>query len=193
MKYGYVRVSSRNQKVEGNSLEAQIKAVKDAGADEVCIEVYTGTRIERPELNILLEKLCEGDTLIVTKMDRFARTVAQATEIINKLLDAGVIIHVLNLGILDNSSMSVLMRNLLLSFAQFERDLIVERTQEGRKLARQNPDYREGRPKKFNKQQIDLALELLERHSYSQVSMMTGISISTISRAKRKATQCSLE
>ncbi|WP_026492879.1 recombinase family protein [Butyrivibrio sp. XPD2002] len=186
MKYGYIRVSSKNQKTDGNSLEAQLEAVKKAGAEKVCIETYTGSKIDRPELSKLIDSANKGDTIIVTKMDRFARTVSQATETITNLIDEGIIVHVLNLGVLDNSSMSVLVRNLLLSFAQFERDLIIERTQEGRAIARLKPGYKEGRPKKYNPQQITLALELLKNHSYNQVSLMTGISVSTLSRAKRK-------
>lgn len=78
------------------------------------------------------------------------------------------------------------MRNMLLSFAQFERDLIIERTQEGKVIARQRKDYHEGRPPKFSRQQIEHALELLEDHSYSQVEKMTGISKSTLVRKKRE-------
>lgn len=186
MKYGYIRVSSKNQKSDGNSLEAQMDAVRNAGAEKVFVETYTGVKLERPEFCKLLEVVTENDMIIVTKMDRFARTVAQATETITTLIDKGIVVYVLNLGVLDNSSMSVLVRNLLLSFAQFERDLIIERTQEGRAIARLKPDYREGRPKKYKKQQMDLALSLLDNHSYSQVSLMTGISISTLTRAKRE-------
>lgn len=186
MKYGYIRVSSKNQKKDGNSLEAQMEAVKKAGAEKIFIETYTGTKIDRPEFVKLLEVAQKEDMIIVTKMDRFARTVAQATETITNLIDKGIGVYVLNLGILDNSSMSVLVRNLLLSFAQFERDLIIERTQEGRAIARMKPDYKEGRPRKYKNQQISLALELLKSHSYSQVSLMTGISISTLTRAKRE-------
>ena len=186
MKYGYIRVSSKNQKTEGNSLDAQMAAVRNAGAETIFVETYTGVKLERPEFTKLLEVVKPGDMIIVTKMDRLARTVAQATETITSLIDTGIVVYVLNLGILDNSSMSVLVRNLLLSFAQFERDLIIERTQEGRAIARLKPDYKEGRPKKYKKQQIDLALSLLETHSYSQVSLMTGISISTLTRAKRE-------
>ena len=80
------------------------------------------------------------------------------------------------------------MRNMLLAFAEFERDLIIERTQEGKAIARQKDGYREGRPPKFSKQQIDHALELLEKHSYSQVEQMTGISKSTLVRKKRERT-----
>ncbi len=186
MKYGYIRVSSKNQKSDGNSLEVQMDAVRSAGAEKVFVETYTGVKLERPEFTKLLDVVKQDDMIIVTKMDRFARTVAQATETITTLIDKGIVVYVLNLGVLDNSSMSVLVRNLLLSFAQFERDLIIERTQEGRAIARLKPDYREGRPKKYKKQQIDLALSLLDNHSYSQVSLMTGISISTLTRAKRE-------
>ena len=82
--------------------------------------------------------------------------------------------------------MSTLMRNILLSFAQFERDMIVERPQEGKAIARQNPEFREGRPKKYSKAQISHAVELLDIYSYKQVEAMTGISKSTLMREKRK-------
>ena len=82
--------------------------------------------------------------------------------------------------------MSVLLRNVLLSFAQFERDMIVERTSEGKAIARQNPDFKEGRPMKYGKAQINHALELLESHSYGEVEKMTGISKSTLIRERRK-------
>ena len=83
-------------------------------------------------------------------------------------------------------SVSTLMRNVLLSFAQFERDMIVERTQEGKAIARLKPDYREGRPRKYSKKQINHALELLKTHSYKQVDELTGISKSTLIRAKKR-------
>jgi DNA invertase Pin-like site-specific DNA recombinase len=186
MVYGYARVSTKLQKDDGNSLEAQIAAVRRAGAQEVYIETYTGAQFNRPRLDELLSTLKSGDTLIVTKMDRLSRTVGQATETITDLIDKGVSINILNLGILDNSSMSVLVRNILLSFAQFEREMIVERTQEGRALARLKPGYKEGRPKKFNEEQRDLAISLLEKYSYKKVSKMTGISISSLTRLKRE-------
>ena len=69
---------------------------------------------------------------------------------------------------------------------EIERDLIVERTQEGKEIAKQRPGFKEGRPKKFSKQQLGLAMQLLETHSYSEVEKMTGISKSTLTRHKRK-------
>lgn len=73
----------------------------------------------------------------------------------------------------------------MLAFAEFEHDMIVERTQEGRAIARLNPDYKDGRKKTFSKRQIEHALELLNTYSYKQVETMTGISKSTIVRAKK--------
>ena len=90
------------------------------------------------------------------------------------------------MGKLDNTPTGKLIRNILLSFAEFERDMIVERTQEGKTIARQNPDFSEGRPKKYSRQQMQHALELLKSHSYKQVEQLTGISKSTLIRAKKQ-------
>ncbi len=186
MIYGYARVSTKGQAKDGNSLDAQKRQLRENGAEEIFIESFTGVKMERPELDKLLERVQDRDTLIVTKLDRFARSVSQASNLITMLIDKGVRVNVLNLGILDNSSVSTLMRNILLSFAQFERDMIVERTQEGKAIARQREDFREGRPKKYGRKQIVHALELLESHSYKQVEEITGISKSTMIRAKKE-------
>lgn len=186
MIYGYGRVSTKGQAKDGNSLEAQERLLKEHGAEVIYMDSFTGTKMTRPEFDKLLEELKAGDTLVVAKLDRFARSVSQASDLITKLIDEGIRVDVCNLGVLDNSSMSTLMRNILLSFAQFERDMIVERTQEGKAIARQNPDFREGRPKKYSRTQINHALDLLEKYSYKQVEDMTGISKSTVIRAKRK-------
>lgn len=184
--YGYARVSTYRQARDGNSLEAQEAALKAAGATEIFIDKFTGTKLERPQFEILRSRIRAGDTLVVTKLDRFARTVGRASELITELIDNGVTVHVLNLGVLDNSSMSTLMRNVLLSFSQFERDMIVERTQEGKAIARQREGFKDGRPKKYSVAQIEHALELLQDHSYAQVVDMTGISRATLAREKQR-------
>lgn len=193
MKYGYIRVSTRGQASEGNGLEAQREALKAAGAEKLYEDVMTRRVVGRPAFDEMLAKVQSGDEIMITKLDRFARSVTQASELIGKLLDDGVTMYVLNVGKLDNSPSGKLMRNMLLAFAEFERDLIVERTQEGKAIARQKPGYREGRPPKFSKQQVEHALELLKDHSYSQVEQMTGISKSTLVRRKREQTKSSLE
>ena len=184
--YGYARVSTYGQAAHGNSLDEQKRQLRTAGAEEIFVDVFTGKTTERPELQKLVDRLNSGDTLIVTKLDRLGRSVAQASALITKLIDAGITINVLNVGILSNNSVSVLLRNILLSFAQFERDMIVERTQEGRAIARQKDGYREGRPKKYSRTQLDHAMELLDDHSYKQVTQMTGISKATLAREKRR-------
>lgn len=185
MIYGYCRVSTKGQAKDGNSLEAQENSVKAAGAERIFCDAFTGTKAHRPELDKLLTEIQPGDKLIVTKLDRIARSATQGTELIQNLLDKEISVHVLNMGLLDDSPTGKLIRTILLAFAEFERDMIVERTQEGKAIAKQNPDFTEGRPKKFKKQQIIHALELLQSNSYKEVEQMTGISKSTLIRAKR--------
>ena len=160
------------------------------GEEERCDRVYfekiTGTKSDRPEFQKLLQEIDTGDTLVVTKLDRFARSTQDALNTIKLLFEKGVRINVLNLGIIENTSTGRLIFTIFSAFADFERDLIVERTQEGKELAKQKPDYREGRPKKFKQQQINLAMNLLKNHSYKEVEKMTGISKSTLTRNKRK-------
>lgn len=176
MIYGYARVSTKGQAKDGNSLEVQENALREAGAMEIYMDAFTGTKMDRPELDKLLNMIQCGDTLIVTKLDRFARSVSQASSLITTLISRGIRVNVLNLGVLDNSSVSILMRNILLCFAEFERNMIVERTQEGKAIARQRKDFIEGRPPKYGRKQIAHALELLETYSYKQVEEITGIS-----------------
>ncbi|WP_274362784.1 recombinase family protein [Paenibacillus thermotolerans] len=187
MKYGYARVSTK-----GQDLTAQIKALRAEGCEVIFQEKFTGQRqkdFQRPELNKLLQTLKTGDSLVVTKLDRFARSASDATSIIEDLFDKGIRVHVLNIGIIENTATGNLIFNIFMAFAQFERDMIIERTQEGKAIAKLSPDFREGRPKKFTRKQIEHALSLLERHSYTQVEAMTGISKSTLIRSKAKSRQ----
>lgn len=191
MIFGYARVSTKTQARDGNSLEAQQAALTAAGAEKIYTDTFTGTKIERPEFDRLRAQLRKGDVLIVTKLDRLARSVSQASGLITEMIDEGITINVLNLGILSNDSVNTLLRNVLLSFAQFERDMIVQRTQEGKAVARAtDPNFREGRPPKFDTEQLDHAMALLEDHSYAQVVKLTGISKSTLIReGKRRKIQ----
>lgn len=186
MVYGYCRVSTNMQAKDGNSLEAQEKLLRKNGAEEIYSDAFSGTKSHRPELDKLMDKLQQGDKLVITKLDRIARSVSQGTEIIQTLLDNGITVHVLNMGLMDNTPTGKLIRNIMLSFAEFERDMIVERTQEGKAIAKKQPGYREGRPRLYSKKQIQHALGLLENHSYRQVTELTGISKSTLIRAKNK-------
>lgn len=185
MIYGYSRVSTKGQAKDGNSLESQEKALREAGASKIYTDAFTGTKTDRPEFDKLLAEIKAGDTLVVTKLDRFARSMTQGSELVSALIDRGIRVYILNIGILDNTPASKLIRNVFFAFAGFERDMIVERTQEGKAVAKQNPDFREGRPKKYSKKQVEHALGLLRDHSYRQVEDLTGISKSTLIRAKK--------
>ena len=189
MVYGYCRVSTNMQAKDGNSLEVQEKLLRKNGAEEIYSDAFTGTKAHRPELDKLLDKLEHGDKLVITKLDRIARCVSQGTEIIQALLNNWITVHVLNMGLMDNTPTGKLIRNIMLAFAEFERDMIIERTKEGKAIAKKQPDFREGRPRLYNKKQIQHALGLLQNHSYKQVTELTGISKSTLIRAKNKVLQ----
>lgn len=103
MVYGYCRVSTQGQARDGNSLEAQEKLLEENGAEEIYSDAFTGTKSHRPELDKLLDKLQPGDKLVITKLDRIARSASQGTELIQTLLDSGIIVHVLNMGLMDNT------------------------------------------------------------------------------------------
>ena len=185
MIYGYARVSTVTQGKNGNSLESQRAELENYNCDEVIEEVYTGTKTDRPKFSELINKLKSGDTLVVTKLDRFARTAVEGVQIVQDLLKKGVKVNILNMGLIEDSPVGKLTLTIMLAFAEFERDMIVERTQAGKAVAKQNPDFKEGRPKVYGKKQIEHALSLLESHTYKEVEQLTGISKSTLIRAKR--------
>ncbi len=193
MIYGYARVSTKGQAHDGNSLESQVKQLQDNGAIEIYQDSFTGTKTDRPEFTKLLNKLQNGDTLIVCKLDRFARSMTQGSQLVNELIEKGIKVNILNIGIMDNTPSSKLIRNIFFSFAEFERDMIVERTQEGKAIAKQNPNFEEGRPKKKNKKQIQQILQLLTVNggtmSYSQVAELHDISARTLMRYQKQYEQ----
>lgn len=186
MIYGYARVSTKTQAKDGNSLEVQVETLKANGATRIYSDAFTGTKSDRPEFNKLLKEISDGDTLIVTKLDRFARSLAQGSSLVSELLEKGVTVNILNIGIMDQSPSSTLIRNIFFGFAEFERQMIVERTQEGKAIAKTKEGYHEGRPAKYSKNKIEFALKLLDEHSYTEVETMTGISKSTLIRARKQ-------
>ncbi|ANI98568.1 recombinase family protein [Pediococcus acidilactici] len=179
MKYGYARVSTTDQK-----LANQIELLKLAGAEKIFQEKFTGTTTERPEFQKLLRVLKTGDTLIVTKLDRFARNTREALAIIQELFKENVKVNILNMGLIDNTPTGQLVFTIFSAFAQFERDMIVTRTQEGKSYAKQHdPLFREGRPKTYSDEQIRFAYELRKQGmTYKMIERKTGISKRTQQR-----------
>lgn len=173
---GYARVSTIEQ-----NLKPQIEELQNAGAEKIYSEKYTGTTTERPVFDEVMKTLKTGDTLIVTKLDRLARNLSEALNVVDELFSRNVAIDVLNLGKIDNTPSGKLIFNVFMSFAQFERDLIVSRTQEGKAYARKHdPNYRDGRPRKFTREQLELAYKLRQKgYTYRMIEKSTGISTAT--------------
>ncbi|KRM20940.1 resolvase [Lactobacillus kefiranofaciens subsp. kefiranofaciens DSM 5016 = JCM 6985] len=182
--YGYARVSTAQQ-----DYATQIADLNRAGATKIFKDKYTGTTTDRPEFDKLMIKIKNGDTLIVTKLDRLARNTQDALSIVKKMNAEGVILKVLNIGTIDNSPSGRLIFTVFSAFAKFERDLIVSRTQEGKAWAKaNNPNFHDGMPRKYDREQIDFAWKLhtQEHMSYSEISKKLGMSKATIYRRFRE-------
>ncbi|MCU4760340.1 recombinase family protein [Bacillus cereus] len=168
MIYGYGRVSTNKQE-----LDIQIKALKEAGATKIYKEKISGAKADRKELNNLLEVIKAGDTLVVTKADRIARSLSQLETIVTELTNRGVAVHIINMGMFTaetmENPMTKLLFNVLGAFAEFERSMILERTQEGIKDAREK-GVKFGRKSKTHKIEGALldAIEKVERGEMSQ-------------------------
>lgn len=181
--YGYARVSTRKQ-----DLSAQIDELKKAGATVIYKEKYTGTTAKRPEFDKLMKKVVAGDTVIVTKLDRLARNTEDALKIAKDLRSRHVILDIKNLGRMDDNAQGNLIFTIFSAFAQFERDLIVARTEEGKEWARKHKaNYREGRPLDYDYDRIKFAYDLRKRgYTISEITKNTGISKTTLYRRFRE-------
>lgn len=184
MKYGYARVSTTHQ-----DLQSQLEQLEKEGCEQIFKDKFTGTKRDRPEFNKVMNILKKDDTLVVTKLDRFARSTLDGINTTKELFERGIKVHVLNMGLVEDTPTGRLIFSVMLAFAEFERYMIVERTQEGKAIAKLSPDFKEGRPRKYTKKQIEHALKLKESHSYKQVEDLTGISKSTLIRARSKSSQ----
>ena len=132
---GYCRVSTKGQ-LEGNSIEEQSKSILERYPYAEIIEESYSAAKDRDVFNRIIESLNNGDTLVVTKLDRFCRTTKEGLQYIDLLMDKGVKIHILNMGLIEDTPMGRLIVTNLLAFAEFERAMIIERTQGGQALYR---------------------------------------------------------
>ena len=183
--FGYARVSTSGQQLHGNSLDDQARTLKQNGATKIYREAFTGKTTHRPKLMRILEKIKPGDTLMITKLDRLARNVQEGISMVSRMFEMGVKVHVLNIGLLEDTSLGHFFITTLLAVAELERSMIVERTQAGKMIAKSKPGYKEGRPS-VGDVKIQYAMELLKNHSYREVVAITGISRATLARYKAK-------
>lgn len=183
MIYGYCRVSTFKQ-LNQNGIEAQRTKLLEAGAQKILLEQYTGSTTKRPVLNKLIKDLKKNDTLIVTSLDRIARNVKEGIILIEELINKDVNLNILNLGMLDNKPISKFIINVLLAVAELEKNIILERMQQGMEIAKTKEGFRIGRPpisKKKKKYAAKLVVD--EKHTYKEAIEITGLSKTTIINA----------
>ncbi|MDW4510067.1 recombinase family protein [Priestia megaterium] len=191
MKYGYARVSS-----VGQNLTAQIRQLEEVGCDLIFKEKVSGRKKEeREQFNILLETVQKGDTIVVTKLDRFARSTKDALSTIEYLNNKGVSLVVLNMGgdkVDTATAIGKLMITVLSGIAEFEADMIKERQLEGIEEAKKRGVYK-GRPAKYTEKHRGLqhAIELFHNRDTNKLTVkeieeITKISRATLYRAVKK-------
>lgn len=175
MKIGYARVSTADQ-----SLALQIDALEKEGCQKIFRETISGSRVKRKELDRLLEQVREGDTIIIWKLDRLGRSLKHLVELISVLIYKGVGIKSLNDPIDTTTSQGRLVFNIFASLAEFERDVIRERTMAGLKAARARGRLG-GRPKGLNPESEKTAIaaqSLYEEGTLSITEICTKLGIS---------------
>lgn len=182
--YGYARVSTRKQDYSDQVDELVKNGVP---AENIYAEKYTGTKKDRPEFTKLKNKLVGGDELVVAKLDRLGRKTSDVINFLDTCGKRDITVNILNMGKLDNTPNGKLMRNIVASFAEFERDMIVSRMEEGKEYAKaHNPDYKEGRPKRRITDRYRKIYEFSQTHSIKETAQVTGVSESTVKRIKRQ-------
>jgi DNA invertase Pin-like site-specific DNA recombinase len=159
---GYARVST-----EGQELTAQLEQLNGAGVDKIFKEKASGVKQDRPQLAAMLDHLREGDTVIVCKLDRIARSTKHLLEIVETLEARKVSFKVLNINLDTSTPTGKLMLSMLASIAQFERKMMLERQREGIRIAKDAGRY-QGR-KATARALSDKALELLAQGKTKQV------------------------
>ncbi|MCA1053651.1 recombinase family protein [Rossellomorea aquimaris] len=184
MIYGYARVSTNRQE-----LDLQIKGLKEAGATKILKEKISGAKADRKELTKVLDEIKAGDTLIVTRADRIARSLSHLEKIVTDLTNRGVSVNILNMGMFTvetmQNPMTKLLFNVLGAFAEFERSMILERTQEGIKDAKDKGVKFGRKSKKYTIEGSLLhAIEQVEAGAMSQpeAAEFAGCSVATFKR-----------
>jgi DNA invertase Pin-like site-specific DNA recombinase len=175
---GYGRVST-----QGQNLTAQIEALQAAGATTIYREKISGVRADRPQLTKLMAGLKAGDIVVVTKLDRLGRSTRELLDLIERIGKAGASFRSLGDPLWDtSSSQGRLLSTLLAAIADFERDLIRERTGEGRKRA-MAAGVKFGRKRKVSDYQRAEAIKRRARgETLAAIAKSYGVDISMISR-----------
>ena len=178
MKIGYARVSTLDQ-----NLDLQLKALKKAGCQKIFQEKVSGACRQRPEFQQMLNQLREGDTVIVWRLDRLARSTRHLLETMETIREAGARFQSLSEPWADTTTHAgKMIMTVFAGIAEFERDLILERTHAGR-IAAKTRGVRFGRPPKLNPEQLKLAQRLIEEgKAASEIADTFNVHVATIYR-----------
>ena len=175
--FGYARVSTEQQ-----NLDRQLDALRKYGVDIIYNEKMTGTKRDRPELKKLLDRMTEGDTVVIESLSRLGRSTKDLIELTELFQNKGVHLVSLKESIDTSTSTGKLLFTLMSAIAQFERDVIADRTREGLKSARARGRIG-GRPK-ANPDAVSKAVKLYNTKQYSikEIEELTGVKKSTLYR-----------
>ena len=179
---GYARTSTTDQTA---GLEAQLRDLQAAGCHRIFREQLSSVDTKRPELERALDYVREGDTLVVTKLDRLARSMPHLVEITGKLKAKGVELKVLALNLDTSTPTGKLMLNLLGSIAEFERELMLERQREGIAKAKAEGKY-QGRAPTARRKAADVLRLRAEGKTVEAIVKELGVSRSSVFRALRE-------
>ena len=178
---GYARVSSTGQK-----LDVQRELLEKEGCNTIFEEKLSGKNLDRPELTLLLKTIREGDIIVVSKLDRLARSMVDFWDVYNKIKGMGASLKILNMGLDTNSSQGRLMMGILSSVAEFERELIKERQADGIAKAKAEGKHL-GRPKLTDELKAQ-ALKMIELGDTKKtISKALNLGVSTIYKIQKEA------
>ena len=175
--FGYARVSTESQ-----NLDRQLDVLQAYGVDILYNEKVTGTKRDRPELAKMLERMTDGDTVVIESLSRLGRSTKDLIELVERFSAAGVHLVSLKEAIDTNTPTGKLLFTLMSAIAQFERDTIADRTREGLRAARARGRVG-GRPKTDSKD-IQKAIKLYHtgQHSIKEIEELTGVKKDTLYR-----------
>jgi DNA invertase Pin-like site-specific DNA recombinase len=178
---GYARTSTLDQKA---GLAAQLRDLKEAGCTKIFSEELSSVATKRPELDRSIDYVRDGDTLIVTKLDRMARSVADLVRITEALKDKKVRLRILALNLDTGTPTGKLMLNLLGSIAEFEHELMLERQREGIAKAKAEGKYK-GRAPTARRKAADVIRLKAEGRTGDAIAAELGIGRASVFRILR--------
>lgn len=180
-KIGYARVSTVEQ-----NLDRQLDMLRSYGVDKIYTEKMTGTKRDRPELNQLLERMETGDTVVIESLSRLGRSTKDLIELVELFEKRGVQLVSLKESIDTSTSTGKLLFTIMSALAQFERDVLADRTREGLKAARARGHFG-GRPK-TDARKVCQAVKLYRagQHTVREIEELTGVKKATLYRALKE-------